>query len=425
MFNRIRTFDALSNENFRHIFLGQMCTGMGLWMDHVARGWLVYSLTHSPLQLGLVMAIRGLPLLLFGLIAGVIADRYSRRIQLIIAAAINAIFSFILATLVLTGKIEVWHIYVTGFLGGISHAFQPPARMALINDLVGKQKLMNAVALSSAAFNVSRGVGPALAGFIITYLGVSGSYYAETVLYLVAVFLAARVKVPKEAVEALRKQAQTKASYYSSVAEAFKYVISNQLILALMILGLAPMFLGMPFTSLFPLFAVDILKVGATGQGLLLSSVGVGAFIGAMIIASIGGRPRGKLMLLGVTVFGLSLIFFSHSTWMWMSMSAALVIGIANTSFNSQTQTVIQTLAPDHMRGRVMSIYLIDRALKPLGTALAGVLAAFLGGPDAVMVMGISCLLLGFAVALLVPEVRALGSDKTTPNIAPKLIELN
>ncbi len=408
----MHTFDALSNENYRRLMIGQVCTGMGLWMDHVARGWLVYSLTHSPLHLGLVTATRGLPMLLFGLIAGVVADRYSRRIQLIVAAVTNACISFILATLVLTGKVELWHIYVTGFLAGTAGAFQVPGRMALINDLVGKEKLMNAVALTSAAFNASRGIGPALAGIIITYFGVQGSYYTEVILYVIAAFLTARIVVPREAIEALKKQAKIQASYLSSIAEAIKYVVASKLILALMVLGLAPMVLGMPFTSLFPIFAVDILKVGAAGQGLLLSSVGVGAFTGAMGVASMRGRPRGKLMLIAAGMFGFSLICFSHSTWMWISLCTTFIAGVANTSFTSQNQTVIQTLAPDHMRGRIMSVYLIDRALIPLGTSLAGVLANFLGGANAVMIMGIACMTLAIGVSLFAPTVRMLGTDK-------------
>lgn len=386
---------------------------MGVWMDHVARGWLMYSLTHSPLQLGLVMAARGLPMLLFILPAGVLADRYSRRMQLIVSSVLNAALSFILATLVVLGKVEPWHVYATAFLTGSTQAFQAPARMALVNDLVSKDKLMNSVALSSAAFNVSRGIGPALSGLLITFFGVSGSYYAEVILYGLAAFQTAQIHVPQAAEETLHKQAKNQASFFAGTGEALKYVATNKLMLALMVLGLAPMVIAMPFISLFPIFAVDILEVGAAGQGLLLSSLGIGAFVGAMGVASWVGSPRGRLMLLGAAVFGLSLVFFGHSPWMWFSLLTAFIAGTANTVFTSQNQTVIQMMAPDHMRGRVLSVFMLDRALTPVGTAFAGVLANYLGGPNAVMVMGIFCMAVVAAIALMAPEVDAIGSAKT------------
>lgn len=410
MSNRPHTFDALKDINYRRLWLGQVGTGMGQWMDTIARGWLAYSLTHSALHLGFVTAARGIPVLLFSIIAGVVADRYSRRGQLIIAGIANAILSCVLATLVLTGKVEVWHIYASAFLAGTATAFQQPARMTLINDLVGKDRLLNAVALTAAALNVSRGIGPALAGLLITYLGPAGSYYTETGFYIWSVILTAQVQVPEESVKALRRQAEISLSFFGSAMEALRHVVSNKLILSLMVLGLAPMMLAMPFTSLFPIFAIDILNVGAAGQGLLLSAVGAGAFIGAMGVATLGRNPRGKLLLLLTGVFGVSLVFFSHSPWMWFSMVTAFICGVANTAFNAQNQTVIQMLAPDHMRGRIVSVYLIDRGLVPVGTAWAGILANFLGGQDAVVVMGLSCIALTLGVALLVPSVVALGA---------------
>ncbi len=415
MLRRLHTFDALSNENYRRLWLGQVGSAMGQWMDYTARGWLAYDMTHSPLHLGLVTASRGFPVLVLSLLAGILADKYSRRFQLVAACLADAFFSLILATLVLTGRIEIWHLYVTGFLAGSVQAFQHPARMTLINDIIGKGKLLNAMALNSAAFNLSRGIGPVLSGIIITYAGAAGSYYMEAFLCLWSAWLTLLIVVPADQQEALRQQAQRHTSIYSSAVETFKHVGANKLILTLLILGLAPMVLAMPFTSLFPLFAVDILKVGAAGQGLLLSSVGIGAFIGAIGVASMVGSPRGKTLLLSSGMFGIGLLFFSHSPWMWFSMAAAFIAGIANSSFNTQNQTIIQLLAPDSMRGRIVSLYLIDRGLTPMGTALAGVLANFLGGPNAVMVMGLCCIALTLGVAILVPRVAALGAEKATP----------
>ncbi len=410
MFNNVHTFDLFAERNYLRLWLGQIGTSMLQWMDLIARGWLVYSMTHSPLQLGLVTAARGAPMLFFGLLAGVIADRYSRKVQLAIPAATDAMFSLILAILIVTHRVELWHIYVTALLSGTAQAFQNPARMALVNDLVGKEKLFRAIALMSVGFNVARSVGPALAGVLITYFDVVGSFYVQAAIGIATAIFTSQIHVPKEVDEALRQRGRTQKSFYSSTMEGLRYVASHRLIMALMILGLAPMVLAMPFTSLFPVFAVDVLDVGASGQGLLLSSLGVGAVCGALAVASFRGGPTGKLMLIGAFAFGLSLVVFSHSQWMWLSMTMAFMAGAANTTYTSQDQTIIQMMAPDNLRGRILSIYATNRALTPLGTALAGFLAERLGGPNGVLIMGLDTVVLTIVLALMVPAIASLGS---------------
>jgi MFS family permease len=175
LFARMHTFASLGLRDYRLLWLGQVSTSMGQWMDQVTRGWLIYQLTDSALQLGLAAALRGLPLLLFGVIAGAVADRSGRKAQLIIAQVTNALFNVLLATLVLTQRVQPWHVYVTAFLAGIAQAFQQPARQTLISDMVGPRNLLNALALNSAALNTARATGPAIAGVLITLVGVHGS----------------------------------------------------------------------------------------------------------------------------------------------------------------------------------------------------------------------------------------------------------
>jgi MFS family permease len=177
--------------------LGQLSTSMGQWMDQVTRSWLIYVLTHSPLQLGLVSTVRGIPLIAFGAIAGAVADRHGRKAQLIIAQVVNALLNIILATLVLTGSVQPWHIYVTDFLTGTMQAFQQPARQVLINDLVGRGLLLNAIALNSAALNLSRSVGPALSGALIHALGVDMSYFIQAGLFALATVWTVQIRVPE------------------------------------------------------------------------------------------------------------------------------------------------------------------------------------------------------------------------------------
>ncbi|MBI4188754.1 MAG: MFS transporter [Chloroflexi bacterium] len=402
----ISTFESLKLRDFRLLWLGQMTTSMGQWMDQTSRTWLIYSMTNSPLQLGLISAARGLPMLFFGLLAGVVADRYGRKKQLIIAQVVNAILNLILATLILTGRIQGWHIYVTAFLAGTVQAFQQPARQVLINDLVGEKRLLNAIALNSAALNVSRSVGPAVCGLIIQAFGVDVSYYTQAALFALATVWTAQIKVP-ELPESAADSGLASQSFLSSVKEGFAYIATHRLILGLMVLGLAPILLGMPYQSLMPVFAIDVLHGGASTQGLLLSSVGVGAVIGALTMASLGRKQgNGRLLIGGAAGFGLSLVLFSRAPVLQMAMFFAFLAGLSNSAYNSQNQTIIQVLTPFEMRGRVLSVYLLDRGIQPVGSLIAGALASLLGGPWAVTIMGVSCMLLVVGVAIFVPNLR-------------------
>ncbi len=402
-----RTFESLAIRDYRLIWLGQLTTSMGQWMDQVTRSWLIYQLTGSPIQLGLVSAVRGVPLLLFGMIAGAVADRYGRKAQLVIAQCVNAVINAILATLVLTGQVEPWHVYLTGFLAGSVQAFQQPARQVLINDVVGPKHLLNAVSLNSAALNVSRSIGPGVSGVIIAWLGVDISYFIQAGLYAFATLWTFQIRVPDNAVRSARASGE---SLLGSTREGINYVLSNKLILALMVLGLAPTVLGMPFMSLMPIFAVQIFNGDSIIQGWLLTMIGVGAVFGALAVASMDRRQSsGKLLICAAASFGLSLVLFSRAPVFGLAMVFALIAGLTNGSYSSQNQTMIQMLAPAKMRGRVMGLYLLNRGLMPVGSLLAGTLASLFGAPLAVTLMGASCFVLAVLVAVFAPEVWKLN----------------
>jgi MFS family permease len=407
----VRTFESLGLRDYRLLWLSGLSTTMGQWMDQVTRGWLIYVLTQSPLQLGLVSAVRGIPLIAFGAIAGAVADRYGRKAQLIIAQVVNAFLNIILATLVFTGTVEPWHIYLSGFLTGTVQAFQQPARQVLINDLVGRGLLLNAIALNSAALNLSRSVGPALSGLLIHALGVDMSYLIQAGLFALATLWTVQIRVPKSHRSPEASKHLAEQSLLHSTKEGFAYIISNRLILSLMVLGLAPMVLGMPFVSLMPIFAINVFNGGATTQGLLLSMLGVGAILGSLTIASLGRRQAsGKLLIVGAAGFGLCLALFSRSAVVVVAAFFTLLAGFFNSGYTSQSQTMIQLLTPAPLRGRVIGVYLLDRGLMPVGSLFAGILATFLGGPWAVMVMGTSCFLLAVGVGFCVPRLWQLNS---------------
>lgn len=374
---------------------------MGQWMDQVARGWLIYSITHSPLQLGLATAIRGTPLLLFGIVAGVLADRSDRKLQLIIAQGTNAVLSAVLATLVLLGRVEVWHIYVTAFLAGSVQAFQQPARQTLISDLVGDHRLMNAIALNSSVMNICRMIGPTVAGILIAVSGAQGSYYAEAILYSIATLWTAQIHVPARPPA---DASATRSSFVASTTAGIAYVARERNIRALMLLALGPLTLAMPYASLIPVFAEDVLHGGAQLQGLLLTFGGLGAFLGAVVLASLR-RPSGYAwtVVVGAAAFSLALAGFAASTWIPLSLLFAAIVGVFSVTYRTQSQTLIQVLAPRHIRGRVMAVYLLDRGLVPLGTLLLAALAAALGAQAGVAITAAGSLVLVVLTVLLHP----------------------
>ena len=406
---RVRTFQSLALRDYRLLWLGMAGASMGQWMDQVARGWLIYKLTDSPLMLGGVSAMRAVPMLLFGVVAGVVADQYGRKAQIIIAQLTNVFLNLILATLVATGLVQPWHVFVSAFLTGTVQAFQLPARQALIYDLVGKDYLLNAIALNSVVFNLMRSVGPAVAGFLIALVGIDGSYYAQAAVFLLATVWTVQIRVPDHE-EQPRRQGAAMLSFLTSAREGFQSLRDNRLILWIMILGLVPSLLAMPYTSLMPVFARDVMKVGAQGQGLMLTAVGAGALLGALAIATLGNVSRQGLMMLGgAGLFGLSLVAFARSPHMPLAMVFLFVGGVFNASYTSQNQTALQILAPPQVRGRVLSIRLLSIGLNPLGSMLAGALAAWFGAPWAVTIMGTSCALLALWTAIRVPSLRRLS----------------
>jgi MFS family permease len=304
-------------------------------------------------------------------------------------------------------------VYVTAFLAGTVQAFQQPARQALINDLVGGERLLNAVSLNSAALNLSRSIGPAVCGVIIAASGVDVSYYVQAFLYAAATLWTIQIRVPKHADHPLLQRSEPQLSFLASAKEGFAYIGQHRLILALMVLGLAPILLGMPYQSLMPIFAIDVLHGGPTTQGLLVGAMGVGAVVGGLIIASLGRRQgNGKLLIAGAAGFGLSLILFARSPVVWMAACFTFLVGLSNSAYTSQDQTIIQTITEPKLRGRVLGVYLLNRGLMPIGSLLAGALATWFGGPWAVSIMGASCFLLAVGVAV---SYRPLWSSRLIP----------
>jgi MFS family permease len=403
---RFRTFESLAVRDYRLLWLGQVNNSMGQWMDQVTRGWLIYSLTGSPVQLGLATASRGIPLLLFGVIAGALADRSGRKTQLIVAQVTNCSLNLTLATLVLTGQVQPWHVYLSGFMAGTVQAFQQPARQTLVSDIVGNERLMNALALNSAAVNSSRAIGPSIAGALITVIGIEGSYYVQGVMYALASMWTAQMHVPERSRDAA---AGPQEGFLPSIVTGFKYVRSEPDTRILLLLALGPLTFGMSYMSLMPLVAKDILGGGAALQGLLLTSVGIGSLSGAVIVASMHRtHGYGLPVVIGATCFSAAVFGLASSHWIPVSLAFGFVIGACNVTYNTQNQTLLQVMTPRHVRGRVMSIFLLDRGLVPIGALLAGVLASQFGGGAAMRIMSLLALGVIATVVTLRPQLLRL-----------------
>lgn len=397
----LRTFEALRYREFRLLWSAQASTSMVMWMDQVARGWLMYELTNSPVQLGLVRGIQALPILLLSPVAGSAADRYSRKAQIVIAQVLDGLMYAAVALLILTNQIQPWHVYATAFGTAVVQTFQQPARAAMIADTVPLKLLTNAIGLNSIGFNVARSTGPAWAGLLIATCGTASSYALQAVIYLLAILWTVRMRPPQRAADAPVSSAP-RVSFGQSIIEGWTFSWQNEAVRTGLLVAMFASFFIAPFTTLLPVFARDLLRIGATGQGMLLTAMGVGALCSAVLIASLGDQlPRGLLMLGGVLVYGLSVMGFAVSPSFTLSLGLMILVGLAHVSSHALVQTVIQTYSPAAFRGRTMAIFHMNQVVLTLGSLLVGVLAALVGVRWAVASMGAvgACMMIALAAA--------------------------
>ncbi len=406
---RLRTFAALRHREFLLLWSGQSATAMAMWMDQVARGWLMYELTNSPVQLGLVHGVQAIPILVLSPVAGSVADRYPRKLQVLVAQGLAGLMYAVLAVLILSGRIQPWHVYATAFAMAMVQTFHLPARAAMVADAVPPCQLTNAIGLSSVIFNVARSTGPALAGFLIATLGTASCYAVQVGFYLLAIVWTLQLRPAPIASTSVRDRAAHGASFGQSIVEGWKFSWRNEVVRAgLLIMMCASLFI-VPFTTLLPVFARDLLSVGATGQGWLLTAMGVGALCSALLIASLGDRlPRGLLMLWGVTIYGLSVVAFAVSDSFRLSLGLMTLVGLAHVSSHALVQTVVQTYSPSAFRGRTMAIFHMSSVVLTLGSMLAGMLSAFMGARWAAASMGATGALLIVAIGVALPRARLI-----------------
>jgi MFS family permease len=393
---------ALRHRNFRLFLGGQAVSLTGTWMQHVAQGWLVLTLTDSPFYVGLVSALGSLGVLLFTLYAGVVADRVNRRAALIATQALAMVQALALAALVGSGAVTVGGVIALATVLGVVNAFDIPIRQAFIVEMVGRDDLMNAIALNSSLFNASRVVGPALAGLVIGRAGVEWCFLVNGASYLATIGGLLAMRLPP------RGPPSHGGAAWAGLREIAAYARGDARVSALIALTAVLSIFGFPVLTLMPVLARDVLHAGAAGYGILMSAIGIGAVAAALSIAVFSRRlPHGRLQLVGGVAFGLVVAALAGSRSFGLAVLLAGLAGCAMVVNNALTNTMLQTLVPDALRGRVMGVYaFMFVGMGPLGALQAGTVAEHFGAPLAI---GIGGLLSALAVAAAwwrVPELR-------------------
>jgi MFS family permease len=397
-------FGALAHRNFRLFFIGQGISLIGTWMQNVGEGWLILTLTNPPFYVGLTSALSSLGVLLFSLYAGVIADRVDKRRVIVFMQLAFMLEALTVAVLVYTHVVRVWHVLALATLLGVASAFDIPMRQSFIVDMVGKEDLMNAIALNSSLFNGARVIGPAIAGLLIGALGIAWCYFLNGLSYIAVIAGLLMMRLPPIA------RVSQRPSAWTGFREVLTFLRGDRRLRVLMVLTSVLSVFGFPYISMMPVFARDVLHRGATGYGALTSSIGIGAVIGALGVALASGRirRRGRLMLAGGTAFGILLMLFSASRSLALSMALLALAGCAMIVNNSITNTMLQTTAPDHLRGRIMGFYsFVFVGMAPFGAFLFGLAAEHVGAPITIATGGAVVVLAVTAAGLLVPELTS------------------
>lgn len=382
------TLRALKHRNFQLFFTGQLISLIGTWMQTVAESWLVYRLTHSSLLLGVAGFASQIPVFLVAPVGGIVADRYNRHRVVIATQTAAMILAGTLAGLVLSHKVQVWHIFLLASLLGVVNAFDIPGRQSFLVDMVGKEDLMNAIALNSSMFNGARIIGPAIAGILVAKIGEGWCFAANSLSYIAVITGLLMMRVPPPTYRPAR------GSPVMHLLEAFRWVRTTGPIRALLLLLGVVSLVAMPYTVLMPVFADKILHGGARGLGILMGATGVGALLGALTLAArTGVRGLGRWVAISCGGFGLSLILFALSRNFWLSVGLLVPVGFCMMLQMSSSNTLIQSMVPDQLRGRVMALYsMMFMGMAPFGALFGGAIADRIGAPFTIVIGAVVCL---------------------------------
>ena len=381
-------FSALSFRDFRLFWFGQLISLSGTWMQSVAQGWLVYSLTKSPFYLGLVAAANSLPILLFTLLGGVMADRFHKRNLLLVTQALSIVPALVLGALTYMGMATVWHVAVLAFCLGTINAIDLPTRQSFLAEMVGKGHIVNAIALNSAAFNGARILGPMIAGLTISYLGIPACFFLNALSFVAVIAALALIRTRGE----VRTASE---SVLESLLTGIRYMRSSREIVHVVLLITVFSLIGLPYISLLPVFAEEVFHRGAHGFGFLVSASGIGALTAALGIALKGDiKNKTRFMSYAALCFSTALFIFSLSKIFALSLLVIMCGGWGMVSYLAAANSYIQVSVPDELRGRVMSVYsFVFLGTTPIGNSIMGMVADKIGTTNAVTGSAVLCII--------------------------------
>ncbi len=400
---RRNTFASLALPQYRFLLTGTALSQIASWMEEVARGWLIgHELNGSPFQLGLIAFIRGFTQLLMAPFAGALVDRLDRRRLAAFTQIVPAIDALIIAVLISTGQIAMWHLYPLVAIGGVTGAINVPTRQVLVYDVCGGENIANAIALNSVVANGSRVIAPAVGGIVIASVGISASYYAQTVFFGLAT-AATFLLHPTTHAEPIR------TPVWQSIREGFQYVRGDPTMARLVVLNVIPNLLIYPYVAMMQVFAEDVLNVGSEGYGLLLTGVGIGSIPGGLIVAGMSGSTR-KGMTMGVAacVYMACVVLFALSTVFALSLAILVVAGVGWSMMVTLNQTLLQINVEDAFRGRVLSLYTMASGFTPFGSLAMGASADSFGVQTSVVAFALTGLALAAILGIGSARVRRL-----------------
>ncbi len=421
------TLHSLAYRNYLLLIIGQISNSLALWMDLVARPILVIALTGSAVQLGLITMARGIPFMVMGPIAGVLADRMDRRLLMLISKGLSLGVNVAFAAIIVTGRLEMWHVYVTAVVKSLLMSFDGPARQALLPALVPPRLLINAIGLNTGSMQVTRIISATVAGAMIAFWALAfgfderdarafgGVYLVIAVVYVIAVVATYLLRVPPGG-----RVERTQASWFTSFAQGVRFVRGNPVILGVLILLAVQSAFGMPYLQVFiPWIAIQEMGLGAGGAGLLIAVSGVGSLVGAIVVAAKGHllRRRGLIVIVGLTVYGVALAILGLTsalplvtvlglTLPLLPLAMIVLVGIGQTAVLSIKNVLLLEATPNELRGRVMSFQTLDRGFTTVGGATGGFAIALIGGPFALAVFGVLCAAGAVIVGALNPGLR-------------------
>ena len=387
-----RALISLKHRNFRLFWSGQLISLIGTWMQSTGQAWLVLQLTKSAWALGIVGALQFLPVMLFSLFGGVLADRFPKRTVVIFTQSFALLQAAVLWLLVATGTVQLWHIFVLATLLGITNSIDMPTRQSFVVEMVGHEDLPNAVALNSSVFNMARIIGPGLGGLIIAWLGMAPLFLLNALSFIPVIIGLVMIDVKQlHAVirPAVQQATVAKVGTFRSIREGLAYIRQKpSVFLIIVVVGIISLF-GINFNVILPLFATAVLNAGPAGFGFISSAFGAGSLLSALWLAWTNKKPDISFLLIASIVFCVLEMLFAISHWYQLSLVLIASVGFSQIAFTAIANTTLQTVTPDHLRGRIMSVYmLVFNGSIPIGNLFISGLVSLFSAPIALLACG-------------------------------------